>query len=143
MLERTGLRNQRTTDNGLLTTDYETTDCGGHIDETGGPVGPPVRAILNFGLVRQSRTDWIVRVALHDHRMALMIAVQLLAAVINIRQPDRSTGAVARTAEHDRARGAAVVAHIRSGDSVEVLDAVASRDGIPEVEQVWICSTAG
>ena len=56
---------------------------------------------MNLGLrLCQSRTRWIERIAVLDSRMDLVIAVQHFAAIINIRQADRSSAR-----EHDQRRG--------------------------------------
>ena len=92
---------------------------------------------------RQSRASGVGWIASHDSRMNLMIAVQQFAAVIDIRSADRAS-----TRERNRAGCTFACASVTAAgigpaqSTVLVIDAVASRDAIPEVEEVRVRASA-
>src|SRR6185295_8456269 len=80
------------------------------------PLGVP----LTSGFC-QPRALWIVRVAIHNARVDLVIAALEFSAVVNIRRA------------HPEGRCA-----IRNGRSILHINAVAGRDGIAETKQIAV-----
>ena len=112
-------------------------------------LAPPVwdQVITLVLRVGQARTRRIQRIARLDLRMDLVIAVEQFAAIIDIRTSDR---AAAR--ERDRGSGRAAsdagipddagVRAVTANATVLIVDAIAGRDAIPELEQPLVASSS-
>src|SRR5262245_14078364 len=74
--------------------------------------------------------------------MDLVIAVQHLAAVVNVRQTHAARGVSEADAPTPAGRAGIIagagVGLERAADTIPEINAVARRDAIPEVDQVWV-----
>src|SRR5262245_35907226 len=96
--------------------------------------GPPVRRFLSALRLRQSRTGRIVRIAILNLRMDLVVAMQQLATIVDVGQTNRCASTVAGAAEDDASCTTTVVRQIRCRHTIAIVDTVACGDRIPEVQ---------
>ena len=112
-------------------------------------LAPPVwdQVITLVLRVGQARTRRIQRIARLDLRMDLVIAVEQFAAIINIRTSNRATARECDGRGRGTTCGAGIPADtgiraVTANAAILIIDAIAGRDAIPELEQPLVASSS-